>query len=350
MKHLTIGQRYQISIYRQTKKQKEIAKLLSVSESTISRELNRNKQQDGSYAAQKAHSIASNRRKKDNNYKIKGDLKDKVNRYLQEDYSPEQVSGYLLKTESIKVSVQGIYNYIWKDESKGGNLYTHLRLGRKYRKKYGKPDKRSLKYANKPSIELRTDIINEKQRIGDWEADTVEGAKGSGYVITLTERYSKVVYIIKVARKTKELVGKAIIKRLKKSPIPVHSITFDNGCEFDDYKSIEKALKCAVYFAHPYSPWERGLNENTNGLIRQYFPKKMDFSTIDQKQAEKVESILNNRRQRPTAKKKIELFHANTNYQSIYFKPKNCISNLNSPTFFNITKGNRIGVIFFEFF
>jgi transposase, IS30 family len=293
--HLTLGQRYQISIYRPIKTQKEIATILSVSESTISRELKRNKVTGKVYEPQMANSIARKRRITTGLVKIKGTLQGQIDTYLRLDYSPEQIRGTLLKNDNVSVSFQGIYNYIWKDEKAGGTLHTLLRLGRKYRKKYGKIDKRTTKYKNKPSIETRPKEVDDKQRIGDWEADTVEGANKSGYVVTLTERLSKTTYIMKVPRKTKEAVKDSIIARLRKSEIPVHTITFDNGTEFDDYKVIAKALSCEVYFAHPYSPWERGLNENTNGLIRQYFSKKMDFSNIIQKDTDRVESILNNR-------------------------------------------------------
>jgi transposase, IS30 family len=305
-KHLTIGQRYQLSIYRHAKSQKEIAELLHVSESTVSRELGRNRKADGSYEPQFAQSQSRKRRANKNAVKIKADLEKQVVALIQTDYSPEQVRGTLLKTQSCSLSVQGIYNYIWKDAKQGGTLHTHLRLGRKNRKKYGKPDKRKLKYKNKPSIETRPAVVDAKTRIGDWEADTVEGAHKSGYVVTLTERFSKTAYIIPVRHKTKEAVRKAIVKRLKKTNIPVKTITFDNGTEFDDYKRIAIELRCEVYFAHPYSPWERGLNENTNGLIRQYFPKKMDFSNIQPQDTKRVEEILNNR-----PRKKLDFYTPN---------------------------------------
>jgi IS30 family transposase len=295
-KHLDLGQRYRLSINQSSQTQKELAVSLGVSASTISRELKRNRRPDGSYEPQWAQMTTRKRRlNQPSRRKIKGDLKDQVEGFLRDDYSPEQVRGTLLKENQVSVSVQGIYNYIWQEERAGGDLHTHLRLGRKYRKKYGKVDKRTTKYNNKPSLETRPPVVESKTRLGDWEGDTVEGVNKSGYIVTLTERVSKTSYIIPVAHKTKEAVKEAIVKRLKKSPIPVHTITFDNGTEFDDYKQIAKALKCEIYFAHPYSPWERGLNENTNGLIRQYFPKKMDFSKINKKDTDRVEKILNNR-------------------------------------------------------
>jgi IS30 family transposase len=297
-KHLDLGQRYRLSINQSSQTQKELAAALGVSASTISRELKRNQRPDGSYDPQWADKTARKRRtNQPSKRKIKGELKAQVEGLLRQDYSPEQVRGTLFKQHQVSVSVQGIYNYIWREEQAGGDLYTHLRLGRKYRKKYGKVDKRkrAIKYKNKPSIETRPTVVEDKTRLGDWEGDTIEGANKSGYIITLTERVSKTTYLIPVAHKTKAAVKAAIVKRLKKSPLPVHTLTLDNGTEFDDYKQIAKALKCEIYFAHPYSPWERGLNENTNGLIRQYFPKQMDFSKINKKDTDRVEKILNNR-------------------------------------------------------
>jgi transposase, IS30 family len=295
-KHLTQSQRYTIWNHWQEKKQKEIAVLLGVSPSTISRELSRNRQPDGHYCPQKAESKSRNRRKTREPYHLKADLLNQVEQLIREDLSPEQAQGKLQKAK-LRLSIQTIYNHIWQDEKKGGTLHQHLRLGRKYRKRYGKPDKRkaSTKYAQKPSIESRPPEVAEKKQIGHWEGDTVEFAGKSGYLVTLNERVTKKTLLVPVARKTKEAVAQAIETAFQGTQLPILTLTLDNGSEFEDYQKVGQKLKCQIYFAHPYSPWERGLNENTNGLIRQYFPKKMHFSEITPSDVQRVEDKLNNR-------------------------------------------------------
>ena len=190
----------------------------------------------------------------------------------------------------------GSYQYIWQDKRDGGNLYTHLRIANKKRnrKRYGQKDYRG-RIPGRVDIDQRPAIVDAKKRVGDWEADLVSGARHKGFLVTLVERKTKFTLIGHVVKKSADAVS-AEIKRLFRSvPRPVKTITYDNGREFCGHQSINKSLGCASYFAKPYHSWERGLNENTNGLIRQYFPKKMDVRNITPKEISFVQCRLNNR-------------------------------------------------------
>ena len=189
-----------------------------------------------------------------------------------------------------------IYQYIYRDSSSGGVLYTHLRQSKKRRKI---PTRRaSLKetISNRKSIEDRPSIIDDKIRFGDWEGDLIVGRGQSGYLMTLVDRKSKYTLIEHSPIKTSKAICRQVVKAIKRIPKEYcHSITFDNGTEFAQHQNMKSRTGCDIYFAHPYSSWERGLNENTNGLIRQYFPKKHDFSTITKEEVQFVENALNNR-------------------------------------------------------
>lgn len=280
MKHLTQVQRYQIEGYIKVGlSNTEIGKEIGYHKSTIGREIRRHSQKRESYdgkLAQKLYEeskIRVGRIKK----KLKGDLESEVIDLIQEDYSPEQISGRLTQEGKTSVSHPVIYKYIWDDRSKGGLLYKHLRnKGKKRRKQGGKYDSRG-QIKNKVSIEDRPEIVENKGRIGDWEGDTIIGKNQKGAIVTLTERVSNYELMIKVKSRKSEEVKKAIVKKMRQTDIPIHSITFDNGKEFAGHESMAKLLDTEVYFAHPYSSWERGLNEYQNRLIRQYIPKQTDL-------------------------------------------------------------------------
>ena len=275
---LTQGQRYQIRALLTARfPQTEIADIIGVHKSTISRDIKRNSGCKG-YRPRQAHGKALERR-----YAIPKRIKmtpamiELVVRYICLDFSPEQVSGYLDRVYKIKICHETIYKYIWADKNNGGNLYKHLRQpNHKYRKRYGTKTRHS-RIKDQVSIDLRPDIVDAKSRIGDWELDTVTGKNSKGYLITAVERKSKLTLIKRVADKQSDRVARAIVGLLRPYKDRILTITLDNGLEFARHKRIAKNLKADVYFAHPYHSWERGLNENTNGLIRQYFPKKMDF-------------------------------------------------------------------------
>lgn len=291
---LTQAQRYCIyNLLKVELNQSQIAQALCIHKSTVSRELRRNRGQRG-YRPKQAHQTAQVRQQNHLNYRIAHDTWEQVEHYIKQDWSPEQVSGSLSKNKHITVSHEWIYQYILKDKQQGGELYTHLRCKTRYRKRYGSKDRRG-QIKDRVSIDERPAIVDKRKRIGDWEVDTIIGAKHKQALVSLTERKSGAVLIQKVRHRTKAAVAKAVTRLLEATEIMVHTITADNGKEFADHQAIAKALKCSFYFAHPYSAWERGTNENTNGLIRQYFPKGMDFNTITDQQVQRAMIRLNNR-------------------------------------------------------
>ena len=215
---------------------------------------------------------------------------------LGEDYSPEQISATMARAIGVKISHEWIYQHIWQDKRDEGTLYTHLRIagGKKRRKRYGKKDWRG-RIPDRVSIEDRPKIVDSRRRFGDWEADLVCGAHHKGFLVTLVERKSRFTVIGHVEKKTAEAVKNEIIALLSPLRDWVRTITYDNGREFCGHSDINKALGCRSYFAAPYHSWERGLNENTNGLIRQYFPKNSDLRKVARDEIDFVMDRLNAR-------------------------------------------------------
>ena len=292
---LTLEQRYQIYAFKKAGfNQTEIAAELGVAKSTISRELCRNKGQRG-YRPKQAHSSAQARRQSSTNAtKIKPKTWQKIASLIVKDFSPEQISGYLKACGKASASHERIYQHIYADKQQGGSLYTHLRLKKRRRKRYGKYDKRG-QIPNRKSIDERPEVVSNRERIGDWEADTIIGKNHNQAIVSLVERKSLLTRLEKVTRKTDKAVKRATIKALNALADKVHTITSDNGKEFASHEAIASALAADFYFAHPYHSWERGTNENTNGLVRQYFPKGTDFSKITQSEVKAVEKRLNTR-------------------------------------------------------
>ena len=295
-KQLTYEQRVTIYAYLQigliiTK----IADLIGVNKSSISRELTRNTGLRG-YRPKQAQQKADLRRQDTpKNIRFTETVKERVNFYLKQDWSPEQISGRLALEEDIHISHETIYQYIWADKKAGGDLYKHLRGSRKKKKKrYGKKDSRG-QIKDRISIDLRPEVVDNKERIGDWEIDTIIGANHKGALVSVVERISRFSRIDYVPKKEAELVTEAIVKMMMPFKDKVLTITADNGKEFAFHKKIAQQLEADVYFAHPYHSWERGLNENTNGLIRQYFPKKYDFRNITKQDIIFAENRLNSR-------------------------------------------------------
>jgi IS30 family transposase len=209
-------------------------------------------------------------------------------------WSPEQISGWL-RDQGIKLSHERIYQMIWQDKRDGGNLWRSLRRhGKRYNKRAGKNAGRGL-IPNRIDISERPAIVARKARLGDWEGDTVVSAGHKGGLLTLVERKSQLTKISKLRRSTARATQRATVRRLKPIHNFVHTITFDNGKEFAAHQDIAHALNAKIFFATPYHAWERGLNENTNGLIRDFFPKGTDFSTISNAEVAKVEHLLNAR-------------------------------------------------------
>jgi IS30 family transposase len=279
-KQLTSEQRYQISaLKRMGHSQAEIAKELEVHKSTISRELSRNTGERG-YRPKQANEKACERRARGvPKPRILAGTWEVVEEKLRQDWSPEQVSGWLEKRQGIRISHEWIYQHILADQQAGGDLSIHLRQHGKRRKRYGKYDRRG-KLPNRISIEERPLLVEQRQRLGDWEIDTLVGKGHRGALVSLVERKSRYTLLQPVTQRLADLVADATVSLLQPFPDLVHTITGDNGKEFAEHVRIAEALKANFYFAHPYSAWERGTNENTNGLVRQYFPKKTDFSRV----------------------------------------------------------------------
>jgi len=299
-KHLTLEERYHIQAYKKAGyKQKEIANEIGVNPSTICRELKRNSStQIKNYSAKPANRASCDRRiyaSKKSNMKIDYKLKKILKKYILKDWSPEQISNRLKSDGVINISHVRIYQFIEEDRQRGGELYTHLRFHHtgKRRAIYGAKNKGKIK--DRVSISQRDKVVDDKSRVGDWEIDTIIGAGKKGAITTIVERATSLVRIsIPTTKKAIEVENetKRIMSSLKDK---IHTMTSDNGLEFANHKNISEALECDYYFCHPYSSWERGLSEYTNGLIRQYIPKGTSFENITQEYIKMIENKLNNR-------------------------------------------------------
>lgn len=297
IKHLTLEERCHIFLLKERGFSiRYISRYLSRNVSSISRELKRNvisNRYTPRIAEEQYHrrKINSTSRARVMTRELQGIIRSK----LKLAWSPEQISGRLKIENGIKVSYETIYKLVWKDKRDGGELYKFLRhAGKKYHKRGSKNSGRGL-IPNRIDIESRDKIVEEKTRIGDWEGDTVIGANHQGAIVTLVDRMSKFSLFTLVGDKTKDSVTKAIEKSLYPHKKNVLTLTFDNGKEFADHQRIADNLEAQCFFAKPYHSWERGLNEHTNGLLRQYIPKKSDFSFISQKDVDFVQNALNNR-------------------------------------------------------
>lgn len=291
---LTQELRYQIYAYMKAGyNQTETAAFVGVDKATISRELRRNRGLRG-YRPKQANERCEYRKSSKVRSSITRSTWDSVEVLLNEQWSPEQISSWLRDNLDIAVSHERIYQYVYEDKRQGGELYLHLRCQRKRKKRYGSYSTRGL-IPHRVSIDERPAIVETRQRVGDWEADTIIGKNHQQAIVTLVERKTLFTFMAKVTRKTSALVGQAMIDLLKPVADQVLTLTSDNGKEFADHLNVAEALQTDFYFAHPYASWERGLNENTNGLIRQYFPKKTDFTNITDEEIKIVMDKLNNR-------------------------------------------------------
>jgi len=294
-KQLTSEQRYQISVLKRMEhSQAEIAKELEVDKSTISRELRRNTGERG-YRAKQANEKALERRERATSKKrISAESWEVVEEKVRQDWSPEQVSGWLKKYQETAISPEWIYQHLLVDQQAGGDLHTHLRQHGKRRKRYGKYDRRG-QLPNRVSIEERPPLVEQRTRLGDWEIDTLVGKGHRGVLVSLVERKSRYTLLSPVPQRLANLVADATISLLQPYSDLVHTITGDNGKEFAEHLRIAQALQADFYFAHPYSAWERGTNENTNGLIRQYFPNQTDLSKVTLSETSYATDKLNHR-------------------------------------------------------
>ena len=300
-KHLTREERFTISCLKINGHSTSfIAAQLARSKSTINREIKRNSTPAGDYCFAEATDYASCRSSQASCRSCRVDTDSwnfAVEMLVTEQWSPDQISSDLKKSDRPTVSHETIYRRIYADKDLGGELHTHLRhrVGC-YKSRLIKNDKRG-KIKNQRSIEDRPDIVSEKSRIGDIEVDTIVGAhSGSASVlVTLVDRCSRFTLIAKARDKTAEAVSQAILNALAPYRHKLHTLTYDNGKEFAWHEMIDSILDTTGYFAHPYSSWERGLNENTNGLIRQYFPKKTNFDDVSESDIALVQDKLNRR-------------------------------------------------------
>ncbi|MFL6231054.1 MAG: IS30 family transposase [Pyrinomonadaceae bacterium] len=289
---LTQEQRYQIyALMKAGFNYTQTAAEIGVHKSTVSREVRRNQGRRG-YRPRQAQELAAARLEQRERARIPTETWQRVELLLRQEWSPAQVAGRLTLERQLSISHERIYQHIYADKRAGGTLYRHLRCQKVRRKRYGRYDRRA-KLQDRRSIETRPRVVDAKRRRGDWEADTIIGRGHRQAIVSLVERKSKFVRLQKVTRNTAELVGRAVREQLQS--LTVQTITSDNGREFAQHRRIAQHLKADFYFAHPYASWERGLNENTNGLVRQYFPKKSDFSKITDRQINKVVERLNHR-------------------------------------------------------
>jgi len=290
---LTHIQRYQIyALLRMGHLQTEIARIVGMHKSTISRELKRNRGKKG-YRPKQAHQKALGRRKKTCK-RIGASEWEMIDQLIRLDWSPEQISGYLSKEQLLTVSHEWIYQHIYQDKHIGGQLWKHLRCQKKRRKRYGSYEKRG-QIPHRVWIDQRPAVVEERSRIGDWEADTIISQGKQKAILTLTERKSRLTLMRKVNDRTAETVKQAMIDLLRPFTSQTLTITCDNGKEFTDHPVIAQTLNADVYFAHPQAAWERGSNENANGLIRQYFPKGTNFADLSDEDIRKAEMRLNHR-------------------------------------------------------
>lgn len=298
---LTEQERYTVGVLRrQGSSLRAIARILDRHPSTISREIRRNAchANDGAYRPSKAQERTNGRRRRSRSVRqhdqaiyeaIEGLLRD-------EQWSPEQIANWLMLTGVTRISHMTIYRYVREDAKYGGVLRLCLRQGGKRRRKrtFG-PEKRG-RLQGKPMIDTRPEVVEARTEPGHWEGDTVIGAADErDCLLTLVERSSGVALVAKLPHRTTAAVNRAALKLIRTSGMPFKTITWDNGTEFHGYKALEQAAGIRCYFAYPHRPWERGSNENFNGLLRQYIPKRRSLAHVRQHHCDLISEKLNQR-------------------------------------------------------
>ena len=295
-KHLTREERYQIhSLKRQGVSPGRIAAELGRNRSTISRELQRNSGTTG-YKPAYAHDRAIARQRDRRNARhFSADQWTHVEGLLRLFLSPQQVSGRLKLEKAMCISTESIYQRAYRNKAQGGDLVSYLRCQKVRRKRYASGQERRGTLAQRIGIEQRPRVVDQRSRIGDWEGDTVIGKNHQGVLVTLVERRSRYTLACQAASRHSAGVTEAVITLLRPHRRQCHTLTFDNGKEFAEHAFMAQCLSAKVYFAHPYCSWERGLNENHNGLLRQYFPKKTNFLKVSQLEVDDAIYLLNHR-------------------------------------------------------
>jgi len=294
-RRLTQEQRYTIeSMISNGHHQKEIAQTIGVNASTVSRELRRDGMKKESYCYHRAQQHAQSQPW--NGYQVDPQLLKEVEQKLRvEQWSPEQISARFARDCIGSISHETIYRHLYQDKKQGGDLYLHLRhCAKKYRKRGSSREKRG-RIKDQVMIDERPDVVEERSRIGDWEMDTVIGRPGGSVIVTMVERKTRYTLMALASNKEASEVGAAIFTAMRAHRDRVLTTTYDNGKEFAQHQLIAELLEAEAYFAHPYHSWERGLNENTNGLIRQYFKKGSSFDDVTPEELQMVEDKLNSR-------------------------------------------------------
>ena len=304
-KHLSQVERYQIyALMKAGQDQTQIAKLLDRHKSTISRELSRNRGLKG-YRPKQACATATKRSEKSRNAATMPPwVAEQAACLLKLQWSPEQIAGKL------PVSHETLYQHVYSDKARGGTLWKNLRCQKQKRKRYAGGRDRRGQIPHRRPLSDRPSHIEARKQVGHWECDTVIGANHKGAIVTMVERKSGFGVIVKVAHKTSDLVSRAIVEGLQPFADRVKTLTYDNGKEFAAHIQIDQALNSTGYFARPFASWERGSNENFNGLLRQYVPKKRSMNTVDEDEITMIQNRLNNRpRKRLGFKTPSEVFH-----------------------------------------
>ncbi|QZT36878.1 IS30 family transposase [Halosquirtibacter xylanolyticus] len=313
MGQLVIKQRYLIELMLATGASFEsIGSAINKNKSVISREVKRNSNPEtGCYCAIYAEALCRERhRNKRKQIVLDGAMKDYIKHYLEKGLSPEQINGRSKLKGISCVSHETIYTYIWEDKIAGGEIYKSLRRKHKKYSRRGAKNEFRGKMEGRVSIDQRPKIVEEKQRFGDLEIDTIIGKNRKGAILTINDRSTGLCWIRLLNGKNAKALAKQTIDVLTPFKDLIHTITSDNGREFYEHKHIAESLKVDFYFAHPYHSWERGANENLNGLIRQYIPKGSSFENLTQKEIDWIQAKLNNRpRKRYGYHKPIEMYN-----------------------------------------
>lgn len=295
---ITLEERYAImALKKQRYSLRAIARELGRAPSTISREFRRNPRPSGRYTPSVAHqyAVARRRRSRRNSHFTSEDWA-LVRRLLRRDWSPEQISGWLARQGLLRISYETIYLYIWKDKRVGGELYLHLRqAAKRRRKRYQSRDSRG-RLPGKRHISERPPEVESRVEQGHWEIDTIKGdSQGTHSAVTMVERATGFTMMGKLERHTAAECSRRVTQMILSHPDRVATVTADNGTEFHSYELVEAATGALFYFATPHHSWERGTNENTNGLLRQYLPKSKSMAHLTQADLDLIAERLNTR-------------------------------------------------------
>ena len=298
--HLTYGSRCQIYALKKSGLSiRGVSRALEVSASTVSRELRRNGGRRG-YRMKQAQRFSEVRRRQASSRprKLTEGLWSRIEERLRRQWSPEQIAGRLRLQGGPSVGKTWIYRQVWEDRSAGGTLYRNLRRRGKKANRRGRSGAGRGVIPGRVDIAQRPAAVESKRRVGDWELDTIIGARHRGALVSMVDRCSKFTFLQRVSGKTSLAVGGAVLACLRPVSALAHTLTADNGKEFAGHREVAAGLSAGFYFARPYHSWERGLNEHTNGLVRQYLPKATDFIDLHDARVRQVQDLLNGRPRR----------------------------------------------------